>query len=168
MVALNDVAVHCRGVTKTYGTGSVKVTALRGVDLDVRTGEQLMLVGHSGCGKTTLISVVAGILDRDDGDCSVFAQDLQQMRQQDRTRCRGEQIGFQIVYSFEPGRLPVYVGQLMDVFIQAPPAEGATATSATRAGTPADRPMGKGEKTPMPGRSRARRRVGSRGQGAEV
>jgi multidrug resistance efflux pump len=39
----------------------------------------------------------------------------------------------QIIYSFERGSLPVYVGQLMDVFIEAPPIGGATATSATRA-----------------------------------
>ena len=34
-----NLAVRCRGVTKTYGTGDAKVTALRGVDLDVRLGE---------------------------------------------------------------------------------------------------------------------------------
>ncbi|HXJ32628.1 MAG TPA: ABC transporter ATP-binding protein, partial [Candidatus Eisenbacteria bacterium] len=45
--ALQDVAVRCRGVTKTYGSGEAQVTALRGVDLDVRRGELLMLVGPS-------------------------------------------------------------------------------------------------------------------------
>jgi len=94
MVATKDMAVHCRGVIKTYGTGGAQVTALRGVDLEVYTGELLMLVGPSGCGKTTLISVVAGILDRDQGECSVFGQDFQRMRGFDRTRRRGEQIGF--------------------------------------------------------------------------
>lgn len=94
MVALNGVAVHCQGVVKTYGTGTAKVTALRGVDLDIQTGEVLMLVGPSGCGKTTLISVVAGILDRDEGECEVFGRDFQQMNPHDRTKHRGEQIGF--------------------------------------------------------------------------
>jgi putative ABC transport system ATP-binding protein len=41
---LEDIAVHCRSVTKTYGSGQAQVTALRGVDLDVRRGELLMLV----------------------------------------------------------------------------------------------------------------------------
>ncbi|MBI4581397.1 MAG: ATP-binding cassette domain-containing protein, partial [Planctomycetes bacterium] len=95
MVALkDDVAVHCHGVIKTYGTGGARVTALRGVDLEVRAGELLMLVGPSGCGKTTLISVIAGILDRDEGHCRVFGQDFQAMRQRERTRRRGRQIGF--------------------------------------------------------------------------
>jgi putative ABC transport system ATP-binding protein len=89
-----DIAVHCRGVTKTYGSGSAAVTALRGIDLDVRRGELLMLVGPSGCGKTTLISVIAGILDRDGGECSVFGHDFSAMSQHEKTRYRGESIGF--------------------------------------------------------------------------
>src|SRR4051812_41530527 len=89
-----DVAVHCRGGTKTYRTGSAAGTALRGIDLDVRAGELMMLVGPSGCGKTTLISVIAGILDRDGGECSVFGHDFSKMSQRDKTRYRGETIGF--------------------------------------------------------------------------
>src|SRR5438552_3721394 len=92
--AATNVAVHCRGVTKSYGTGTAKVTALRGIDLDVRAGELMMLVGPSGCGKTTLISVIAGILDRDGGECSVFGHDFSAMGQRDKTRYRGESIGF--------------------------------------------------------------------------
>jgi putative ABC transport system ATP-binding protein len=88
------LAVRCDDVVKTYGTGGAKVTALRGVDLDVRTGELLMLVGPSGCGKTTLISVIAGILDRDSGDCRVYGQDFQKMSQAAKTRTRGQTIGF--------------------------------------------------------------------------
>src|SRR3954451_12200548 len=89
-----ELAVHCSGVTKTYGSGSAQVTALRGIDLDVRTGELMMLVGPSGCGKTTLISVIAGILDRDAGECSVFGYDFSKMSQRDKTKYRGETIGF--------------------------------------------------------------------------
>jgi len=87
-------AVHCRGVTKTYGTGDARVMALRGVDLDVRRGELLMLVGPSGCGKTTLISVLAAILDQDSGNCEVLGRDLKSMDQKERTRFRGVSIGF--------------------------------------------------------------------------
>jgi putative ABC transport system ATP-binding protein len=89
-----DVAVHIDGVTKSYGSGASRVTALRGIDLDIRMGELMMLVGPSGCGKTTLISVIAGILDQDEGDCRVFGQDFKRMRQGDRTRYRGHNIGF--------------------------------------------------------------------------
>src|ERR1044072_2966125 len=87
--APTNVAVHCRGVVKTYGTGSAAVTALRGIDLDVRAGELMMLVGPSGCGKTTLISVIAGILDRDGGECTVFGGDFAAMSGRARTQWRG-------------------------------------------------------------------------------
>ena len=89
-----DLAVRCRGITKSYGTGDAKVTALRGVDLDIRLGELLMLVGPSGCGKTTLISVLAAILDQDDGECVVLGKDVRRLGARARARFRGQTIGF--------------------------------------------------------------------------
>ena len=92
--AAKPYAVQCRGVTKVYGKGENKVTALRGVDLAIPMGELAMLVGPSGCGKTTLISVVAGILDRDEGKCTVFGQDYRDMSNGQKTAWRGRTIGF--------------------------------------------------------------------------
>ena len=89
-----DIAVRCRSLTKTYGAGDASVMALRGVDLDVRRGELLMVVGPSGCGKTTLISVIAAILGQDSGQCEVLGRDLKNMGQNERTRFRGESIGY--------------------------------------------------------------------------
>jgi putative ABC transport system ATP-binding protein len=60
----------------------------------VRRGELFMLVGPSGCGKTTLLSVIAAILDKDSGNCKVLGRDLNGMDQKERTRFRGESIGF--------------------------------------------------------------------------
>jgi len=88
----NKFAVHCRGVTKTYGTGPTRVVALRGVDLDVRYGELLLVVGPSGCGKTTFISIISGILEQDEGQCEVLGQDLSSLTE--RVRFRGKSIGF--------------------------------------------------------------------------
>jgi len=80
----HGIAVRCRGVVKSYGEGDIKVTALRGVDLEVRQGELLMIVGPSGCGKTTLISVIGAILGQDYGECAVLG----------RAHFRGASIGF--------------------------------------------------------------------------
>jgi putative ABC transport system ATP-binding protein len=88
------VAVRCRGLVKTYGTGDARVTALRGVDLDVRDGELLMIVGPSGCGKTTLISLVGAMLGQDSGECVVLGHDLQSLNHADRATLRGGSIGF--------------------------------------------------------------------------
>jgi len=90
----DEIAVRCRSVTKIYGAGDARVTALQGVDLEVRRGELLMLVGPSGCGKTTLLAVIVAILERDGGECTVFGRDLQQLERSDRARFRGESIGF--------------------------------------------------------------------------
>ena len=56
-------AFSLRGVGRTYRTGAGETVALSDVDLDVATGEAVVLLGPSGCGKTTLLRIVAG-LDR--------------------------------------------------------------------------------------------------------
>jgi len=89
-----ETAVRCRGLTKTYGSGEGAVTALRGVDLDVRSGEMLMLLGPSGCGKTTLISIITAILDQDEGFCEVLGHDLKRMTEVERARLRRDEVGF--------------------------------------------------------------------------
>ena len=88
------VAVECRGVTKEFGDGSARVRALNGIDLEVRSGELMMLVGPSGCGKTTLISVIAGILDPSQGVCRVFGREFSRMSTREKTRHRGQTVGF--------------------------------------------------------------------------
>lgn len=89
-----DIAVHCKGVTKSYGSGTEVVTALKGINLEIRTGELMMLVGPSGCGKTTLISIMAGILDQDEGECHIFCRNFKEMSEVEKTRYRGATVGF--------------------------------------------------------------------------
>jgi putative ABC transport system ATP-binding protein len=90
----DELAVRCRGVTKEFGTGDAKVTALRGVDADVRLGELTLLVGPSGCGKTTLVSVIAGLLEPTAGDVAVLGEDLTTLRGRRLVEFRGRNIGF--------------------------------------------------------------------------
>ena len=68
--------------------------ALRGVSLDINAGELFMLVGPSGCGKTTLISVIAGILTQDEGQCVVFGKNFKELSDSNRTKFRGQTLGF--------------------------------------------------------------------------
>lgn len=94
MKSSQDVLIQCSGVTKEYGVGEAKVTALRGVNLDVYRGELLILAGPSGCGKTTLISIIGGILKRDAGTCTILGKDLENMTTAERAHFRGTSIGF--------------------------------------------------------------------------
>jgi putative ABC transport system ATP-binding protein len=53
--------VSCRGVTKIYRQGTQEVPAIRGVDLDIETGDFATLAGPSGSGKTTLLNLIGGL-----------------------------------------------------------------------------------------------------------
>ena len=61
MKQTTDKALNVRGATKTYGTASGGIPALKDVDLTVRQGEFISVVGPSGCGKTTLLWSIAGL-----------------------------------------------------------------------------------------------------------
>lgn len=88
------LAVSCKNIKKSYGTGTSRIEALRGIDLEIETGKLLMIVGPSGSGKTTLISIIAGILPQDEGQCLVFNQDINAMSNGEKTAYRGKNIGF--------------------------------------------------------------------------
>ena len=83
-----------RGVVKTYRTGTNEVHALRGIDLDVRPGELLMIMGPSGNGKTTLLNCLSGLDDIDAGTVTVDGDDLFAMSDAARTRHRANRMGF--------------------------------------------------------------------------
>ena len=61
MSTQEDIIVKARGVTKVYTMGAEKVHALRGIDLDVRRGEYLSILGPSGSGKSTFFNMVGGL-----------------------------------------------------------------------------------------------------------
>ena len=65
-----DLLVELRGITKSYGP----VRSLRGVDLTLRRGEVLGLVGDNGAGKSTLMKVLAGAVQHDDGEIRVHGR----------------------------------------------------------------------------------------------
>ncbi len=88
------VLLQARGVTKTYTTGANAVTALRGVDLDVRAGDLMTVMGPSGNGKTTLLNCLSGIDSIDAGQVFIDGQDIHSMRDGARTQHRAERMGF--------------------------------------------------------------------------
>ncbi len=87
-------AVLCHQLTKEFGRGDTRITAVNRVDLEIRPGEMTLLVGPSGCGKTTLISIIAGLLNPSSGEISVLGQRLDRLRGSRLVHFRAKNIGF--------------------------------------------------------------------------
>jgi len=82
--------LKARGITKSYG--SLKV--LKGIDLEVREGEIVSIVGASGAGKSTLLHIL-GTLDRpDDGDLLLRDENLLHLNPKQISKFRNSQVGF--------------------------------------------------------------------------
>ena len=92
--SVTEPILSARGVVKSYRTGTHEVRALRGIDLDIRPGELVMVMGPSGNGKTTLLNCLSGLDDIDAGTVTVDGQDLFAMSDADRTRQRAQRMGF--------------------------------------------------------------------------
>jgi putative ABC transport system ATP-binding protein len=90
----NSVIVEVDNVWKIYQTGSVKVEALRGVNLGVKRGEMIAVMGPSGCGKTTLLNCVSGLDDLSKGKVSVEGVDLARMSDDQKSEFRAKRMGF--------------------------------------------------------------------------
>jgi NitT/TauT family transport system ATP-binding protein len=73
----SDSVVSIRGVTKSFRTG---VTALQGIDLDIRPGEFVSLIGPSGCGKSTLLRIIGDLVRPTSGDVVVNGKPAHQAR----------------------------------------------------------------------------------------
>jgi lipoprotein-releasing system ATP-binding protein len=95
---MSEPVLSIRGLERTYVTAAGSLTVLRGVDLDVKPGEIVGLIGPSGSGKSSLLHA-AGLLEHPNaGRISVLGTDCSNLGERERTRVRLATIGF--VYQF--------------------------------------------------------------------
>jgi putative ABC transport system ATP-binding protein len=86
--------VLLRGVSRRYALGGVVVPALRGVDLEVRAGEMVAILGASGSGKSTLMNTL-GLLDRpDEGSYLLCGEEVGRLDDDERADLRNTRLGF--------------------------------------------------------------------------
>ncbi len=89
-----ETFISLRGITKTYVNGDVETPVLFGVDLDVRAGEFVSLMGPSGSGKSTLMHIMS-LLDRPDGGAYRFGGvETESLSDEGRAKLRLDKIGF--------------------------------------------------------------------------
>ncbi|MDO3378568.1 ABC transporter ATP-binding protein [Geoalkalibacter halelectricus] len=90
-----DAAVlRCRGLTKTYVMGDVPIQALRGVDLELFSGELVVLLGASGSGKSTLLNILGGLDAAGEGEVYYRDRPLTQDDERELTSYRRHHVGF--------------------------------------------------------------------------
>jgi putative ABC transport system ATP-binding protein len=88
------VLFQARGLRKRYRLGEVTIEALRGVDLEVARGEIVVVAGPSGSGKTSLLNLLGGLDEPDEGRVLFEGAELAALSAAARTCLRRRQIGF--------------------------------------------------------------------------
>jgi putative ABC transport system ATP-binding protein len=90
----SDAIVVVEGVTKVYRQGRVDVHALRGLDLEVRSGELTALYGPSGSGKTTLLNLIGALDHPTSGRVLIEGRELGRLGRRELSHLRRDRIGF--------------------------------------------------------------------------
>lgn len=89
-----EIILEARGLTKVFGSGTVEVRAVDGVDLAVRRGEIVLIMGPSGSGKTTLLTMLGGLLRPTQGSIRISDSEITTMSERELTVVRRRQVGF--------------------------------------------------------------------------
>lgn len=86
--------LQLKNIVKTYGEKENKVTALNGINISFRKNEFVAVLGHSGCGKTTMLNIVGGLDHATDGDLVINGVSTQKYKDRDWDAYRNRSIGF--------------------------------------------------------------------------
>lgn len=114
----NNYIVDASNVQKTYRSNHNEVSALQGVDLQIKRGEMVAVMGPSGCGKTTLLNCLSGLDTIDGGEVLLEGELIHDMPDRKRTELRRSRMGFvfqsynllPVLTSVQNVELPLIIG----------------------------------------------------------
>lgn len=86
--------LQLKNIVKDYGEGDSKVQALKGVSINFRPNEFVSILGHSGCGKTTLLNIIGGLDQYTSGDLSIKGKSTKKYKDKDWDAYRNHSVGF--------------------------------------------------------------------------
>ncbi len=118
--AANGNVIHMSGIRKVYDTGKVRVEALRGIDLNVRPGEFVAIVGPSGSGKSTLMNLIGCLDTPTDGLYALRGKAVGGLSRNELAAVRNERVGFVFqnfnllpqITSYENVEMPLLFGHV--------------------------------------------------------
>jgi len=90
--------ISCKSISKSFNDGKLNVDVLKGVDLSVKAGEKLAIVGSSGSGKSTLLHILGGLDLPSEGEVNILGNNIASLSDTDRGILRNRSIGF--IYQF--------------------------------------------------------------------
>lgn len=94
MTETSEIVVETIDLKKEYHLGDVIVPALQGIDLQIKKGEFLVIMGPSGSGKSTLLNMIGGLDNPTAGQVFINGQDISKMSDSSLTELRAREIGF--------------------------------------------------------------------------
>lgn len=89
-----DALIYCDGLVKIYMSDNLKVMALQGLDLTIKRGEMVAIIGKSGSGKSTLLNMIGGLETPTAGRLCVDGRDLSSLKEKDMVQYRKSKVGF--------------------------------------------------------------------------
>jgi len=118
----DDIVVETVNLNKDYYLGEITVPALRDINLKVKKGEFIVIMGPSGSGKSTLLNMIGGLDNPTSGKVYINGQDISQMSDGTLTELRAQEIGFifqfynlvPVLTAFENVELPMMVNGISE------------------------------------------------------
>lgn len=90
----DEILINCDSLVKLFKTDEVEVMALQGLDLEIKKGELMSVIGKSGSGKSTLMNIIGGLEKPSAGKITVGGINLMDMTEKEMVQYRKETVGF--------------------------------------------------------------------------